>query len=161
MGPPYTQLDAAQVITHAFNEAENRIMVDIGATVTLGGELEVAITAPGDNIAISDGTHTLAVNPDGSLNFDLNGLTNFQTSQYAVATSATQLTPTPMTSRSSMSIKVVTTGTVYIGNSNAVTASTGYPLFNGEALQMDLTPSQAVWAIGSVASTAYVLEIGD
>lgn len=36
-------------------------------TVTLG-TVDVVVTAQNDSIAISDGTNTLAVNPDGSLN---------------------------------------------------------------------------------------------
>lgn len=101
----------------------------------------------------------------GSSDVNLNGLTNFQTSQYVVGTSVVQLTPTPMSNRSSVSIKVTTTtpsDAVYIGNSNSVTSSTGYVLYNGDTVQLDLTPAQAIWSIGTnPGQIIYVLEIGD
>jgi hypothetical protein len=136
----------------------------------------------------------LKVNPDGSINVDVSGggggttnvnitevngtaitgaavpvdlagLTAFQTSQYTVNGTAQQLTPTPMSNRRALSIKVITTsGTdaVYIGNSAGVTISTGYPIFNLGSLQLDLTNAEPVWAIGtSAGQLVYVLEIGD
>lgn len=64
-----TRQDFAQVIKLVYDEALNRLRVDMGANITLGGELEVSIdAASGDNIAISDGTDTLAINADGSIN---------------------------------------------------------------------------------------------
>ena len=117
----------------------------------------ITTTAGAVNVNISGGT--------GASDVNLNGLTNFQTSQYIVGTSAVQLTPTPLTNRSSMSIKVTTTSSldaVYIGNSNAVTTSTGYALFSGDSFQLDLTPAHQVWVIGtSSGQIVYALEIGD
>lgn len=107
----------------------------------------------------SSGTSTVS----GTVSANINGLPTFQTSQYTVGTSAVQLTVTPLTNRSSMSIKVVTTSTnaIYVGNSSGVTTSTGYPLFNGDSLQLDLDPAQGVWVIASAAAQlAYVMEIG-
>jgi hypothetical protein len=67
--PPYSLLDFQQIIQRVYDQDENRLRVNNGANITLGGELEVAIdAASGDNIAISDGTDTLAINPDGSIN---------------------------------------------------------------------------------------------
>lgn len=66
---PVTLLDAAQVIQHSYDESENRIRVDIGANVTLGGELEVAISDTDDSIQIGNGSgQKLAINSDGSIN---------------------------------------------------------------------------------------------
>lgn len=62
-------LDFPQIIKAVYDEAQNRLRVDTGATITIGGELEVSIdAASGDNIKISDGTDTLQVNTDGSIN---------------------------------------------------------------------------------------------
>lgn len=121
-----------------------------------------ALTSTGGALNVnSTGSSTVS----GTVNTNLNGLTAFQTSQYTVSMSAVQLTPTPMANRSSMSLKVSTnigTDIVYIGNSNAVTTSTGYALFNGDSLQLDLTPAQAIWAISSGTNDiVYVMEIGD
>jgi hypothetical protein len=100
----------------------------------------------------------------GTVDTNLNGLDNWQTSQYTVGTSAVQLAATALTNRSSMSVKIIATSStdiVYIGNSSSVTTSTGYPLFNGDSIQMDLTPSGSLWAIGtSPGQIASVLEIG-
>lgn len=46
---PYTNLDAAQVITQAFNESEDRIRVDAEITAVIG-VVEVAISASEDSI---------------------------------------------------------------------------------------------------------------
>ena len=67
-----TLLDQQQVIQAVYDEALNRLRVDIGANITLGGDLEVAIdAADGDNIAISDGTNTMVVNPNGSIDVNI------------------------------------------------------------------------------------------
>lgn len=67
-----TLLDSNQVIQAVYDEALNRLRVDIGANITLGGDLEVAIdAADGDNIAISDGTNTMSVNADGSIDVNI------------------------------------------------------------------------------------------
>ena len=78
--------------------------------------------------------------------------------------SAVQLTATPLTNRSSMSIKATCTASnaVYIGNSSSVTTSTGFPLFNGDVINLDITPTGSIWAIASAANqTAYVLELAE
>lgn len=102
----------------------------------------------------------LKVNADGSINVDssggggttntaLDGLNSFQTSQYAVGASVVQIAPTPLTNRSSITLRVDknNVGAIYIGPDNTVTASTGYPLFAGDTLGMDLTSDGNVFAI--------------
>lgn len=136
----------------------------------------VIVNATVDSVKIGNSVNGpfLLINPDGSINTDgtavvtgtvdtnLLGLNVFQTSQYSVGLTAVQLTPTPLTNRSSMSIKVICTGIalVYIGNSAAVTTGTGYFLSNGDSIQLDLTPSQAIWAIASAAGqVVFVAEL--
>jgi hypothetical protein len=134
-------------------------------------------TISGD-VTIAEGGNELTVNPDGSINVNtsgtstvsgtvdtnLNGLNTFQTSQYTVGLTAVQLSITPLTNRSSLSIKVITStpsDLVYVGNSNAVTTSTGYPLFNGDSLQLDLTAVHELWVVGTaVGQRVCLLEIG-
>lgn len=162
-------------------DASGRLITNATVTATFVGPQEVIINQADDSISIGNGltlfTGTagsgghfgLDVNLlnsptiSGTVNSNLNGLTNFQTSQYTVGTSAVQLTPTPLTGRSSMSIKAITTGNniVYVGSSSGVTTSTGYPLFNGDSLQLDLTGAHVVYAIASAAGqTVAVMEIG-
>lgn len=98
----------------------------------------------------------------GTVTTEQAGLGAFQTSQYAISTAAVQLAPTPLVNRSSLSITVDASPNiaVFIGNSNSVTVSNGYPLYDGSTLQLDLTPSGNVWAISTTAGqTISVLEI--
>jgi len=148
------------------------------STVTFAQPQEVVINAADDSIAIADKTATnfLAINSDGSINVagssivsgtvstNQNGLAAFQTSQYSVGTSAVQLTVTPLANRKSVAIKAKTTTNyevVYIGTTSGVTTSTGYPLFNGDSIQLDLTGATTIYAIGSSAGQlVYTLELG-
>ena len=106
----------------------------------------------------TSGTSTVT----GTVDANINGLNVFQTSQYTVGLTVVQLTVTPLTNRSSMSIKATCSGSnaIFIGNSNAVTTSTGFPLFNGDVINLDLTGASKVWAIASSANqTLYIMEI--
>lgn len=90
------------------------------------------------------------------------GLNSFQTSQYSVGTSVMQITPTPLANRSSITLRVDkdNVGAIYIGPDNTVSISTGYPLFAGDTLGMDLTPSNNIFAIATDPSqTLAALEI--
>lgn len=167
--------------------ADGRLKTDAVVTATFIGPQEVLINNADDSVAIGTSTELFTatdVGPkvgldvnviggtittsgtstvSGTVNTNQNGLASFQTSQYTIGTSAVQLTVTPLTGRTSMSIKAITTGNniVYVGNSSGVTTSTGYPLFNGDSLQLDLTGAHVVYAIASAAAqTLAVLEIG-
>lgn len=133
-----------------------------GAPIVLGqnlmiNSLPVVIASDQTPIPISGSTTV-----SGTVSTNVDGLNDFQTSQYTVGTSVVQITPTPLTNRSSISIRVIATGTdiVYIGNSAGVTTSTGYPLYNGDTIQMDLTPGKTIYAIASApGQTVCALEI--
>lgn len=68
---PYTNLDQNQILQRAFEEGEDRLRVDAEVTAVLGTVECVISAASGDSIAISDGTDTLSVNPDGSINVNV------------------------------------------------------------------------------------------
>lgn len=90
------------------------------------------------------------------------GLSNFATSQYQISTSLIQVTPTPLANRSSISLRVTAASgeAIFIGSSNSLTVNNGYPLYNGETLQMDLTTANSIYAIAtSPTQTLFVLEI--
>lgn len=129
-------------------------------------DTNVVLDAASDSVSIADATtgYKLKVNVDGSSDVNLNGLNNFKTTQYTVGTSAVQLTPSPLANRSSVSIKVKSnlTGDVcYIGPTSGVTTSTGYALFNGDSIQLDLTATNSIWIISNNPSQkVYVLELG-
>ncbi|NDG33518.1 hypothetical protein EB118_26120, partial [bacterium] len=95
---PYTNLDADQVLRQSFDETNDRLRVDASVTAVVAGvtldaatsdiaigdrltgnlvkvnadgsiDANVVVSASGgDNIAISDGVHTLDINLDGSIN---------------------------------------------------------------------------------------------
>lgn len=152
--------DSNQILPNIYDPTHNAIQVEL-----VGDSIALDINSATDSIAIATSAGVpLAINADGSLNVNIEGLSTFQTSQYTVGTSAVELTPTPMTDRRSISIKAITVSgnIIYIGNSAAVTIATGYPLFNDDVLNMDLTPADTIYAIASAAGqTICVLEIGD
>lgn len=99
----------------------------------------------------------------GTVNSNLNGLNVWQTSQASIGTSAVQLTPTPLPTRSSVSVKALTTSNnmIYVGSTSAVTTSNGYALFNGDSIQLDLTAAGQIWAIsGAAGQSVFILELG-
>lgn len=79
------------------------------------------------------------------------GLNSFQTSQYVIGTSAIQITPSSLPNRSSVSFRVEADANtpIYIGNDNTVSTTSGYPLYDGDTLSMDLTPSDTIYAIST------------
>jgi hypothetical protein len=169
-----TKLDGNQILQSAYDEPTQSLKALI--TANISGAQEVIISAIDDSIKIGNGTgHFMAVNTDGSINVNgvstvsgtvttnVNGLNAFKTTQYAINTSIIQLTPTPLPNRSAMTLKAVTsaaTECIYIGDSS-VSTSTGYPLFNGDSLQLDLTAVFNIYAIGSVTGQKlYIMELG-
>lgn len=130
---------------------------EMGA-VDSGGVLR-ALKVDGSGALIVSGTSVVS----GTVDTDLNGLNVFQTSQYTIGATSQKITPTPLPNRSVVSIKVSTTGAnvIYIGPTSAVTTADGYPLFNGDTIQMDITGAHDVWLIATAAGqTAYVMEMG-
>lgn len=90
------------------------------------------------------------------------GLNSFQTSQYIVGTSVIQIAPVSLPNRSSISFRVeADPGTpVYIGNSAGVSSTSGYPLYDGDTLALDLTPSDTIYAVSTTAGQVLaVLEL--
>lgn len=138
--------------------------------------VDVILNASNDSVAIKDPNtgNTLIVNSDGSINVEGTstvtgnvttneaGLNSFQTVQYTIGITAQQITSSPLIGRSSISLRVTATGSnaIFIGNNSGLTVSNGYPLYNGDTLQMDLTPANTIYAIAnSAGQTLYVLEI--
>lgn len=159
MANPMSLQDSQQVLRYVYNETENALQVDV-----VSGTFVVNISSATDSIAIATAAgQPLGINSDGSINVKEESLSTFQTSQVSVGTSAVQLTPTPLVNRAGVSIKMaaLTGNSVYIGNSNAVTTSTGYVLFDGDVLNMDLQSSQQIWAISAApGEVVSILEIG-
>ena len=172
--PTPSLLDPGQIIKRAFDDDNDAIRVDANVVANISGAQEVLISDSDDSIKIGDGNGNYVGVTNGALNVNSNttitgtintqeaGLNSFQTSQYTVGTSVVQLTPSPLANRSSISLRVIaTTGSsVFIGNNSGLTISNGYPLNDGDTLQMDLTTSNSIYAVAtSPGQTVYVLEI--
>lgn len=156
--PNSSQLDQTQILQRAFNEAQDRLRVDASVTATIGDivinaeESDIAIkdrvtdnllkinsdgsidanvvvsASGGDNIAISDGVDTLAINPDGSINVS------------GVATAANQTTE--ITHLSSIDGKIpsnltVTSNRLIVDGSQVIqpVSATSLPLPTGAATE--------------------------
>ena len=175
--PNLSQLDQTQILQRAFDESEDRLRVDASVTATIGDlvisaeESDIAIkdrvtdnllkinadgsidanvvvsASGGDNIAISDGTDTLAINADGSINVT-GPLTDTQLRASAVPVSATSLPlPTGAATEAKQTQPGVDIGDVTINNTSgagAVNIQDG-----GNSITIDGTVSVS----GSVAVT--------
>lgn len=136
----------------------------MGTTIIKSGDSDYQAIVDATGALKTTGSSTVT----GTVDADINGLTNFQTSQYTIGVVAVQLTPTPLANRSSIMIKAVISGSnaIYIGNSSSVTVagggSPGFPLYNGDAIQLDLTPAHVIYAISpDVSQSLFVLELGN
>ena len=87
----------------------------------------------------------------GSTNANIEGLSSFQTSQYVIGTTPVQVTPTPLANRSSISMRIEAASgvPVYLGNSSAVSTTNGYPMYDGDTLAMDLTPTDTIYFVST------------
>ena len=94
----------------------------------------------------------------------LKSLPTIKVTRATVGTSAVEVTSSaPMAGRRSISLKAIASGStiIYIGHSNAVTSSTGYPLANDQSLDLEVDATTLIWAISSSGSQALsVFEIG-
>jgi hypothetical protein len=82
---------------------------------------------------------------------------NFITAQVAVTTSAAKAW-TGQAGIDSITLYNAGSATAYIGNSAAVTSSTGFPLIAGAALTMESTAD--IYAIGAASTTLAIIQEG-
>lgn len=156
--------------------------INVNTSGGSGGNASVGVTG---TTAPTSATEIAGIDPNGDLrpvSVDINGFINvqgvstitgpvttveggldsFQTSQYTIGASAIQLTPIPLPDRSSISLRVKADAgiAIYIGPSASVTVNNGYPLYDGDTLQMDLTPSNTIYAISTIpGQIVAILEI--
>lgn len=69
--PKPSLLDLNKIFQQVYDEENDRLRTDSSATIVTPPAIEVAISATNDNIAISDGNDTLAINSDGSINVNI------------------------------------------------------------------------------------------
>jgi len=92
----------------------------------------------------------------------IKALTSIKATQQTIATTATQITSSPLASRKTISIKLKSSATqkVYIGEDNTVTISTGYELNAGDSVDIEVDGTSTIWAIADTSSqTVCLMEI--
>lgn len=168
--------------------SDNQLRVNNDGSINVnggGGGGGNASVGPTGSTAPASGTEIAGIDPSGNLkavSVDANGfvnvngtstitgpvttneqgLTAFQTSQYTVSATPVHLAPSSLSNRSSLSLTVSASPgiAVFIGNSASVSITTGYPLYNGSTIQLDLTPTGNIWAVSAASGpTVAVLEI--
>ena len=157
----YTWLGTQWVAGNA-GPITNVNLTQVGGTSFGLGQTTMALSIP-VTLASNQSPISIAGTISGTVNSNVAGLNIFQSSQQTIGLIAVQVTPTPLTNRSSLSLRVTTTSSsaaIYIGPSSGVTVFNGYPLYNGDTLQMDLTPVNTIYAISNIAGqTLFILEI--
>jgi hypothetical protein len=134
-----------------------RFFVDDGATpsskeVSLVNAWPVQLR---DSLGFSQGTNA---NP---LEIDLQPRANWKTSQVTVGITAVQIASPALANRRMITLKAICPGQrIYVGPTNAVTVNNGFPLADGDGLDMDLGPTTTLWAVASAAGqTLATLEL--
>ncbi len=119
------------------------------------GIYDVCLDATTSNVAISDGTDTLAINADGSINVVSSAMAKqetLQTTAETVTTTAAEIVSTPLSGRCSLIIQNNGTQPVYLGEDNTVTASTGLCIPKKSSLQYDLGENADLFLIATSGS---------
>lgn len=167
---PYpTLLDINQIFQRSFDESQDKIRVD--AVVSLQpGELSISHTT--DSIRLGDGTNYLTSSTVGSKNGldiyvlggNLTGSFNQSGLNLAIKAKRTIITDSPtkipasvLTSRNTITIRVLGTSTVYFGD-DTVTVANGYPKYQYEEIMMDITDSTSVSVYG-ICQTGETCEV--
>ena len=118
------------------------------------------LSASQDNVAISDGTDTLAINTDGSINIKQAAPSNPQRELTAVGTSAVELVATPLTDRTRILVQNQGQKDVWIGEDNTVTSSganVGIKIPRGASMELPYGAAANIFAISTAAGQDVVV----
>lgn len=110
----------------------------------------------------SNGVVQVNTNVSNTVTVQEAGLNTFKTSQYVVGGTEIQITTVPLANRSSISLKVVadSPNAIFFSGVSGSVLTDGYPLYNGDSVQMDLTPSGVIYVQATASGQQlYVLEI--
>lgn len=122
----------------------------VGGTVTVTAtDLDVLVSHAESSIKVGDGTDFLAVNADGSINVQSApaGLDSWQTSVLSASSTAGEIAATPLANRLRMVIQNLGSQSVFLGEDNTVTTSSGIKLPAGSSMEMNYGASANIWAI--------------
>lgn len=104
-----------------------------------------------DSIRIGDGTETANITPENDLQVVDALQDSIQASSETVGTSAVQLASTALANRKMITVVNESNQAIYLGGSNAVLTSDGYPVYPGEERTLKASATVAIWAIGEKA----------
>lgn len=150
---PVTKLDHEQVLTHAYDEGTQSLRTK--ATIdTSGGDVEVAISHLEDSIRLGDGTDFFTSTVDSGKRaldvfliggeIELSGLSGgITTAAITITDVATKIPASAFAGRDTMAVRIIGAETVYIGGST-VTVANGFPKFQNETIELDITDSVSV-----------------
>ena len=111
------------------------------------------LSATNDNVAISDGTDTLAINADGSINTKPSGASGAAYGAKSITTTATDIVTTDLTNRFQIVLQNLSKNTdVYVGSNASVTAANGALLAAGSSMVLDLGAGINVHGITSAGT---------
>jgi len=131
---------------------------DAGGSLTVDGSVTVSATdldirdlsASQDNVAISDGTDTLAVNADGSINTNASpgGFGSWELTVESVGTTESELVSTPLALRKRVEIQNFSSNDIFIKDVTGV-AVTDYEISKGDVWEQDLDANANIFAIAA------------
>jgi hypothetical protein len=118
------------IITRAIIAGKNPAGAYVNLEVTEDGELRQAITRFDAEMPIK-------------------ALTSFRTGQWNVTDSPTQIAVSPLDGRKTISVRALAGNTqpVYIGTDDTVAVTTGFPLYAGDAVELEVNEATQIWAL--------------
>lgn len=142
--------------TVALDAATLAALEDVTATVT-ATDLDIRdLTATTDSVSIGDGTETLAINTDGSINVEFadtaklnivrsnNGCSH---SAVSITTTAAPIVTTALADRTTIHIQNRGSQAIYIGCDATVTSANGTMVPKGGSAQFDFSDAVALHAV--------------
>lgn len=139
------------------------IIEDGGGAITVDAvDLDIRdLSASQDNVAISDGTDTLAVNSDGSINVQSfhGGFATYKVSTETVGTTEVELVSTPLSGRLRVLVQNLGGAAIYVKEATGVTTSNGFEIPACSSYVDNLDDGADLFAIsGSAGNDIRVVE---
>lgn len=152
--------------------SDNQLKVNSDGSINVnggggGGTTDVNIhDSAGNSLTSTSGALNVSTTGSstvtGTVTSNQAGLIDWHASQFVVGVTATQIAPSALTNRSSISLKASCDPGqgIYVGKTSSVTVNDGWEILNGETLQLDLTPAATIYAISGAANQKlFVIEV--
>jgi len=110
------------------------------------------LSASQDNVAISDGTDTLEINADGSINVVQGLIASIKNTAETVTTTAGEVVSTPLSGRKQITIQNEGSQPVYIGSSAGVTSANGIKISKNSSATYDWAEGVDIFMVAASGS---------